>query len=323
MKRELRMAIPAHSTPTSNAAWGGPANEKRVRSDEDAAYYRKIYAWQDPEGDVGAKTSWRFIHHMVGADGEPVAANMRACMTAIAVLNGARGGTTIPEADRAAVHRHLAAHMMDGNMEPPELKRSEQTAGVETRFLPMEVRLVEENGKPTIVGHGAVFNDLSVPLGSFREKIAPGAFARALREKQDVRALFNHDRNIVLGRMSSGTLTLREDEWGLLYKIVPPDTQLVRDMVFEPIRRGDISGNSFSFRVAPGGDHWEEGQNEAIRTLLDVDIMDIGPVTFPAYPTTDVALRSLERWETVQRELCANPSLDLRRRRLHLAELEL
>lgn len=321
MKSELRKAVAAHSTATTDESWDGPANEKRVKSDESAAYYRKIYAWQDPEGEVGAKTSWRFIHHMVGADGEPGAANMRACMTAIAVLNGARGGTTIPEADRAGVHRHLAAHMMDGDMEPPELKRSEPSAGIETRFMPMEVRLVEKDGKPTIVGHGAVFNDLSVSLGGFREKIAPGTFARALREKQDVRALFNHDRNIVLGRTSSGTLTLREDERGLLYEITPPDTQLVRDMVLEPIRRGDVSGNSFSFLARR--DLWEEGESQTIRTLLDVDIMDIGPVTFPAYPTTDVALRSLELWRAERRESRTDSSIDLRRRRLHLAEIEL
>jgi hypothetical protein len=117
-----KKAIPSHTTATSDAAWDGPANETRVRSGENAAYYRKIYAWQDAEGDPTVKSSWRFIHHQVASGGEPGAANIRACQSAIGVLNGGRGGTTIPDADRQGVWNHLAKHLRDADLEPPELK---------------------------------------------------------------------------------------------------------------------------------------------------------------------------------------------------------
>jgi hypothetical protein len=121
-ERQLKKAVASHSTATSEAAWDGPANEGRVRSGEAAAYYRKIYAWQDPDGDPAVKASWKFIHHQVDGDGAGGAANVRACQTGIGVLNGGRGGTTIPEADRQGVWNHLAKHLRDADLEPPELK---------------------------------------------------------------------------------------------------------------------------------------------------------------------------------------------------------
>lgn len=120
--KRVKGAVASHSTPTTDAAWDGPANEARVRSDESASYYRRIYAWRDPEGDEGVKASYRFIHHMISGDGEPGAANIRACQTGIGVLNGARGGTTIPDADRQGVYNHLAKHLRDAGVEPPDLK---------------------------------------------------------------------------------------------------------------------------------------------------------------------------------------------------------
>ena len=117
-----KRAVASHSTETTDAAWSGPTNEARVRSGEGAAYYKKIYAWQDVEGDAEVKSSWRFIHHMIDGDGNPGAANIRACQTGIGVLNGGRGGTTIPDADRQGVWNHLAKHLRDADVEPPELK---------------------------------------------------------------------------------------------------------------------------------------------------------------------------------------------------------
>jgi HK97 family phage prohead protease len=128
------------------------------------------------------------------------------------------------------------------------------------------------------------------------EKIKPGAFASALR-RSDPRGLFNHDRNIVLGRKSAGTLNLEEDSKGLHVEIKPPDTQLVRDMVLTPIQRGDVREQSFGFIVEE--DKWEgledtRNSNLPIRTILKVhELFDISPVTFPAYPDTTIALRSL------------------------------
>ncbi len=114
--------LPAHEAETSDGPWDGPANEARVRSGETEAYYRRIYAWRDPEGDPGVKATYRFIHHEVSEGGEPGPANLTACSTGIAVLNGARGGTTIPAADRPGVHRHLARHIEDAGREAPPLR---------------------------------------------------------------------------------------------------------------------------------------------------------------------------------------------------------
>ena len=115
-------AFRSHSTPTTDAAWDAGANEKRVRVDEKRSYYSRIYGWYDPDGDEGAKSTYKFIHHMVDGDGAPGDANETACSTGIGVLNGGRGGTNIPKADRQGVYDHLARHLRDAGKEPPELK---------------------------------------------------------------------------------------------------------------------------------------------------------------------------------------------------------
>ena len=297
---EDRKAIKSHKTATSDKSWDGPANEGRLKVDQDASYYHKAYAWQDPDGDETKKNAYKFIHHEVSGDGTPGAANIKGCQSAIGVLNGARGGTTIPDADRKGVWNHLASHLKDADVEPAELKSL--PVEMERRCVTVEeLRVIRSDGEPPkIVGYSAVFNKLSEPLGffgeTFQEKIAPGAFKNALK-KSDTRALFNHDPNIILGRQSAGTLKLKEDEKGLFMEAVPPDTQYVRDVVLTPIERGDIKEQSFGFTVKT--DQWEENKEKktVIRTLIEIDtLFDVSPVTFPAYPDTSVALRSMEQW---------------------------
>lgn len=113
-------AFGPHQSATTDRAWDGPANETKVRTGEDDAYYRRVYAWADPDGEKGTKAAYRFIHHHV--TDQPGAANVRACITGIAVLNGARGGTTIPDGDRQGVYRHLAGHLRAAGVDPPELR---------------------------------------------------------------------------------------------------------------------------------------------------------------------------------------------------------
>jgi len=145
IKSAFKRAIGSHSTTTNDGAWDAGANEKRVRKDESAAYYRKIYAWQDPDGETGNKSTYKFIHHFVGADGDPGAASTRACSNGIAILNGARGGTNIPDADRQGVWRHLAKHLRDADKEPPEL-RSLDAAPQEMKLLDhLELVLADVN----------------------------------------------------------------------------------------------------------------------------------------------------------------------------------
>lgn len=120
----VKKALPSHSTATSEGTWDGPANEARLSNDAGAATYRRAYAWVDPNGDQNTKAAYRFIHHEVAADGTVGAANVKAAITGIGVLNGGMGGTTIPDADRAGVHAHLARHITDAGMDPPPLKAS-------------------------------------------------------------------------------------------------------------------------------------------------------------------------------------------------------
>lgn len=152
------------------------------------------------------------------------------------------------------------------------------------------IEIRQDGDKPVVIrGYAARFNSLSNPLGGFVEKIARGAFAKAIG-RDDVRALFNHDSNLILGRNKSGTLVLSEDENGLYCEITPPDTTVGRDLV-ESIKRGDIDGMSFAF--SPVDDSWGKTDDGVpLRTLREVALYDVSPVTFPAYPETSVSARS-------------------------------
>lgn len=164
---------------------------------------------------------------------------------------------------------------------------------VEHRVFPLvEVRVEGNDEEPRIVGHAAVFDQLSVPLWGFREKIARGAFTKTIKEA-DVRALWNHDANFVLGRIKAKTLSLSEDEVGLAIDVTPPKTTWARDLIVT-MRRGDVDQASFGFRTIK--DSWEQDhdQGTVIRTLKEVELFDVSPVTFPAYPQTDMQVRSLQ-----------------------------
>lgn len=181
-------------------------------------------------------------------------------------------------------------------------------------FALNEFRVDSENDKPKMYGHAAMFNSLSGDLGGFREQIAPGAFAKSLKS-DDIRALFNHDSNIVLGRNTAGTLRLKEDKNGLAIEIDPPDTQAARDLMVS-MQRGDINQMSFGFRTIT--DKWEKRDGEWLRTLEEVELFDVSPVTYPAYAATDIAVRSMQK--AIKQDAPDNKyMLDLMRRKLNLA----
>jgi HK97 family phage prohead protease len=162
--------------------------------------------------------------------------------------------------------------------------------------LDLEIRSLDGTpDKPVIAGYAAVFNQLSDDLGGFREKIAPGAFTKSLGN--DVRALFNHDSNLILGRTKSKTLRLSEDPKGLAIEIDPPDTEAARDLLTS-IKRGDVSQMSFGFFTR--SDIWEDIGGKIVRTLIDVDLFDVSPVTFPSFPQTAVAVRALADFRSRQ-----------------------
>ncbi len=144
-----------------------------------------------------------------------------------------------------------------------------------------------EGAAPMIRGYAAVFDQLSLPLGwGFREKIRAGAFAASLSD--DVRGLWNHNPDYVLGRTTNNTLRLNEDEMGLRIEIDPPDTQLAQHFLTN-IDRGDVNQMSFLFRALD--EEWDEIDGELVRTLTKVKLYEVSPVTFPAYPQTSVSVR--------------------------------
>lgn len=186
---------------------------------------------------------------------------------------------------------------------------SHDPADIEKRFLasgdlaPVVQRCMDCKGtcggknkdKPVskIVGYAATFGTRSQDLGGFVETIRPGAFKGVLKRAasgdpaHDVVALWNHDPNLLLGRLSAGTLKLFEDERGLRYEITPPAWAAG---YVESVDRGDVTGSSFSFSVNKRSEQWSPGEAGAapLRSISEVDrLVDVGPVVFPAYLSTE------------------------------------
>ena len=181
-----------------------------------------------------------------------------------------------------------------------ERRNFKQPARIETR----------DDGAECLTGYAAVFYRDDNPNTEFElwegyvERILPGAFDRALKE-DDVRGLFNHDSNHVLGRTKSGTLKLSVDNVGLRYEIDLPDTQSGNDTK-TLINRGDVDGSSFAF-IADGVERRREDGIE-IREITSVQLFDVGPVTYPAYAATTADTRTAkqefdERQEQLRKEL--------------------
>ena len=169
-------------------------------------------------------------------------------------------------------------------------------------MLPLkEIRINESDGGTCIEGHAAVFDSWSETLGGifpFKEKVRKGAFEESIG-RDDIRALFNHDPNCVLGRNRAGTLELVEDDVGLRVRITPPDTSWARDITTS-IRRGDISQMSIGFVVED--DEWSSKDGIDTRELKKVRLFDVSPVTFPAYTATDVGVRAMQEYDVYKTE---------------------
>ncbi len=148
----------------------------------------------------------------------------------------------------------------------------------------------DESDTPTISGYGAVYGSASLDLGGFREIIDPHAFDRSLKGRGEIRSFFNHDPSKPLASLRAGNLTLKSDDRGLFYEIKPPNTTYANDVV-EAVRAKLVRGSSFSFLTRT--DSWHEEKGVQIRTLLDVDLLEVGPVTTPAYEKTTSQVRSM------------------------------
>ena len=179
-------------------------------------------------------------------------------------------------------------------------RQETENANVERRAMQgIEIRAAAEGTGSigTLVGHAAVFGKDSAALGQrsfkFVERIAPGAFTRSLNENKDVRALWDHNPATPIGR-TPDTLRIKEDDEGLAVEIDLPDTSAARDLL-SLVRAKIIDAMSFGFQVV--AEKWEEAKEGTdIRTLIDVDLVEVSAVTFPAYPDTSIAERSLRKF---------------------------
>lgn len=197
----------------------------------------------------------------------------------------------------------------------------------EKRILPLslagvEVRQDGDDGPKTIHGYAAVYYDGTpatefVLWGDIRERIMPGAFDGVMDD--DVRSLFNHDENMVLGRCNAGTLAISLDDRGLSFDVTPPSA---RGDVLEAVERGDVTGASFMFSLArdKGGEVvWRENDEGDIREIVKVaELFDVGPVTFPAYEATAAQARDITaaqgEYDRMERERREHAQADERRR---------
>jgi HK97 family phage prohead protease len=191
-------------------------------------------------------------------------------------------------------------------------------------LLTVESRSEDGSEREWVVGYAAKFGVLSLDLGDFVERIDPGAFGivaerRGRKKPLETRALWNHDANFPLARYP-GTLKMSVDDVGLRYEFPVPDTTYGRDIASN-IRAQIVKGSSFSFTVPSGGDSWAVEDGRSVRTIQKIDtLLDVGPVTFPAYPDADVkvAQRSFDQYrqqreaEVAKRSLARSRAAEIR-----------
>lgn len=177
--------------------------------------------------------------------------------------------------------------------------------GPERRFAPIaggadiEIRAVDDDAESIgFKGHAALFGVrtwIGPPKWGFWEEIRRGAFKKTIADG-DARMLFNHDPNFPLARASvssgPGSLRLREDSKGLIDEADMLPTTYARDLAIA-LEAKVVTGQSFSF--LPVREEWSlTDDGDDVRLLIEVQLFDVGPVTFPAYEETDAALRALD-----------------------------
>jgi HK97 family phage prohead protease len=252
---------------------------------------RDMVAGQVSEDKWVRIAAWiaRHLVDLDSPDAKPDSDNYPSAGVVAHALWGSDGG-------KAGARRVLSyAEDIIGRIEAENTNRSKgrTVSKIETRVFVNDFEVRETAEGMTLTGYAARFNEPSEPL-PFIERIAPGAFKRSLRAKNDIKLLWNHSSSDVLGSTRSGTLRLSEDELGLRVEADLPDTQAGRDAKVL-IQRGDVTGFSFGFTVPANGDSWSSDGTE--RTLKSVRLLEVSTgVAFPAYPSTNgtAQVRSLE-----------------------------
>jgi len=180
---------------------------------------------------------------------------------------------------------------------------------------PVEIRA--EGDTISVSGYAAVFNSETIIGGSYREQIAPGAFADAIG-RDDVMFLINHD-GLPMARTKSGTLTLAEDERGLYMSAELDSSDPDVRAIVPKMKRGDLDKMSFAF--SPEAQSWDDSGDMPLRTIRQASLYDVSIVTYPAYQDTDIGLRSLSEFRSAQetKEIESNPEAIAARLRMKLA----
>jgi len=180
---------------------------------------------------------------------------------------------------------------------------------------PVEIRA--EGDTISVSGYAAVFNSETIIGGSYREQIAPGAFADAIG-RDDVIFLINHD-GLPMARTKSGTLTLAEDERGLYMSAELDSSDPDVRAIVPKMKRGDLDKMSFAF--SPEVQSWDDSGDMPLRTIRQASLYDVSIVTYPAYQDTDIGLRSLSEFRSAQetKEIESNPEAIAARLRMKLA----
>lgn len=157
---------------------------------------------------------------------------------------------------------------------------------------PVEFRAAKDTASPgTLEGYAIVFNRYSENLGGFVERVDPGAATKSVADKLPVVARHNHDDNQLLGTIEAGTLRLEVDDIGVRYSVDLPDTSVGRDVAVLA-KRGDLRYSSFAFATI--ADEWDlTDEGFPLRTLKSIRLVDVAPVTSPAYRDSSVGMRSL------------------------------
>lgn len=263
-------------------AWDGPAAMSRcANSDSPASCYRQICAGQRA-GDTSLGKTWALPHHKT-AGGPPNAAGVRNCMSRLPQTQGLT--------NQAAARRHLEAHMAE--MQAGANAAAE--AG-EIRSFHFELRDGTDGDGLTLDGYAAVFDTptrIDGWEGEFDEKIARGAFARTLAERTP-KLMFEHGRHPLLGSMPLGVITVAEEDQRGLHVVARLSDNWLIQPVRDAVRDGAVDGMSFRFLVPDGGDRWTNRKGKPrLRTLVDLDVPELGPVVFPAYEPTTVTVRGM------------------------------
>ncbi len=152
-----------------------------------------------------------------------------------------------------------------------------------------------ENAPAVIEGYAFKYDQITTIGNYFREVIRPGAGKSNLLD--DIRCLFNHNANLILGRSNNGkgTLEVFVDETGFGYRYTTPDRSYAKDLA-DSIERGDVDQSSFAFTSKKVAWIEEEGELD-LREIYEFDkIYDVSPVTYPAYADTTVGKRSHEAY---------------------------